>query len=355
MPTSATTRSDATPKITILGATGPTERHIVTQALSRGYDVTAFVRSPEKVADLKGVKLVVGDVRDEEALREAIEGRDAVISAIGTPASPFQEVTLLSSPTKALVDAMKAEQVSRLVAVTGIGAGDSRGRGGFVFDKLIFPLLLRNVYADKDRQEAIIRESGLEWTIVRPSVLNNKGARGTVRALTDLSDFNGGSISRQDVARFLLDQVGSDERLRKSPRITPAEVLTAANRKAVALAVRRHAKAAIASFEDREESFGEELRQHFRKGGRTSSVVQEGLRHQAGVLQRECDVLFGKERAVLASLRPTSSEFRLARARKVLDDLTSGRLVGRSRRCLIVMSYRMACRLTTTKPMSSMR
>ncbi|WP_117193488.1 NAD(P)-dependent oxidoreductase [Rhizobium terrae] len=220
MTTSATTRSDDTPKITVLGATGPTGRHIVTQALSRGYDVTALVRAPEKAADLKGVKLVVGDVRDEKALGRAIEGRDAVISALGTPASPFKEVTLLSSATKALVDTMKAEQVSRLVAVTGIGAGDSRGHGGLVFDKLIFPLLLSKVYADKNRQEGIIRESGLDWTIVRPSVHTNKAPRDTVRALIDLSGFRGGSISRQDVARFLLDQVGSDEWLRKSPLIT---------------------------------------------------------------------------------------------------------------------------------------
>ena len=188
--------------------------------MSRGYDVTALVRAPEKVADLKGVKLVVGDVRDEKSLGRAIEGRDAVISVLGTPASPFKEVTLLSSATKALVDTMKSEQVSRLVAVTGIGAGDSRGHGGLVFDKLIFPLLLSKVYADKNRQEGIIRESGLDWTIVRPSVLTNKAPRDTVRALVDLSGFRGGSISRQDVARFLLDQVGSDEWLRKSPLIT---------------------------------------------------------------------------------------------------------------------------------------
>lgn len=220
MLTSATTRSDTTPKITVLGATGPTGRHIVTQALSRGFDVTALVRSPEKAADLKGVKLVVGDVRDEKALRQAVEGRHAVISVLGTPASPFKEVTLLSTATKALVDAMKAEGVSRVVAVTGIGAGESRGHGGFAFDKLIFPLLLRKVYADKDRQEAIIGGSGLDWTIVRPAILNNKAPRDTIRALTDLSRFHGGSISRQDVARFLLDQVGSDEWLRKSPLIT---------------------------------------------------------------------------------------------------------------------------------------
>lgn len=94
---------------------------------------------------------------------------------------------MLSTATRALVTAMKAEQVSRLVCITGMGAGDSAGRGGFLFDRLIFPLLLKNVYADKDRQEAVVRDSGLDWVLVRPSVLNDKPGRGAIRAITDLS------------------------------------------------------------------------------------------------------------------------------------------------------------------------
>lgn len=210
----------AAPKILILGATGPTGRHVVSQAVGRGYDVTVLVRSPEKAADMKGAKIVVGDARDEKALRQAINGRDAVISALGTPASPFREVTLLSTATGALTAAMKAEGVSRLVTITGIGAGDSAGHGGFFVDNIIFPLILRKVYADKDRQEAIIKDSGLEWTIVRPSVLNNKPPRNAVRTLTDLSDFHGGTISRENVAKFVVDQVTDDTWLRKAPSIT---------------------------------------------------------------------------------------------------------------------------------------
>src|SRR5262245_58161971 len=124
----------AQPKILILGATGGTGRLIVSQALARGYDVAALVRSLERASDLKGAKLIVGDARNETGLRQALKGRDAVISALGTPASPFNEVTFLSSATRTLVSAMKAEKVSRLVAITGIGAGDSAGHGGFVFD-----------------------------------------------------------------------------------------------------------------------------------------------------------------------------------------------------------------------------
>ncbi|PWJ88696.1 putative NADH-flavin reductase [Mesorhizobium loti] len=207
-------------KILVLGATGPTGRLIVSQALARGYEVTALVRSPEKAADMKGVRLVVGDARDEKTLRQAVTGQDAVISALGTPASPFNKVTLLSTATRALVKAMKTEHISRLITITGMGAGDSAGHGGFLFDNVIFPLLLRNVYADKNRQEAVIRESDLDWTIIRPSVLNKKAGRANVRTLTDLSDFHGGTISREDVAKFVLDQMHSDAWRHRSPLIT---------------------------------------------------------------------------------------------------------------------------------------
>lgn len=207
-------------KILVLGATGGTGRLIVSQALRRGHQVTALVRSPEKAGELKGAKLIVGDARDEKTLREAVKGQDAVVSSLGTPASPFREVTFLSTATRALVNAMNAEHVSRLVCITGIGAGDSAGHGGFLFDNVIFPLLLKNVYADKNRQEAIIRDSGLDWVLVRPSVLNNKPGRGSIRALTDLSDFHGGSISREDVTTFVLDQLHVDAWLHRSPLIT---------------------------------------------------------------------------------------------------------------------------------------
>jgi len=115
---------------------------------------------------------------------------------------------------------MQRRGVRRLVAITGIGAGDSRGHGGFPFDQVILPLLLKTVYADKDRQEAILAESGLDWVAVRPSVLNDKPRRGAVRALTDLSGFHGGTIARSDVAQFVADQLESDAFVGKRPLIT---------------------------------------------------------------------------------------------------------------------------------------
>jgi uncharacterized protein YbjT (DUF2867 family) len=212
--------NNAQSKILVLGGTGGTGRLIVSQALERGQQVTALVRSPEKASDLKGAKLIVGDVRDEKVPREALKDQDAVVSALGTPASPFREVTFLSTATRALVGAMKAENVSRLVCITGMGAGDSAGHGGFLFDNVIFPLLLKKVYADKNRQETIVRDSGLDWILIRPTVLNDKPGHGSVRALTDLSGFHGGGISRADVATFVLDQLHANAWLHRSPLIT---------------------------------------------------------------------------------------------------------------------------------------
>jgi putative NADH-flavin reductase len=213
------TRTPAS-KVLVLGATGATGRLIVSQALARGHEVTALVRSPDRGSALGGAKRIVGDARDEKALREALAGQDAVVSALGTPASPLRTVTLLSSATRALVSAMKHQQVSRLVCITGIGAGDSAGHGGLLFDNLILPLLLRRVYADKNRQEAIVRASELDWVLVRPSVLNDKPPRNTIRALTDLSSFHGGTIARADVASFVLDQLRSDTWLHRAPLIS---------------------------------------------------------------------------------------------------------------------------------------
>ncbi|TSE02919.1 SDR family oxidoreductase [Mesorhizobium intechi] len=207
-------------KILVLGATGKTGRLIVSKAIAEGHEVVALVRSREKAGDLAGAELAEGDARDAVALARAIAGCDAVVSSLGTAMSPFREVTLLSTATRALVGVMERQNIRRLVCITGLGAGDSRGHGGFFFDRLVLPLLLRKVYEDKDRQEDAIRGSTLDWTIVRPMVLNDKPPRGRVKALTDLSGVHGGTIARADVADFVVQQLTADTWLRKSPLIT---------------------------------------------------------------------------------------------------------------------------------------
>ena len=121
--------------------------------------------------------MIEGDARDEGTLARALDGCDAVVSALGTGIG-FRKVGLLTVATRALVTAMTRNGVRRLVCISALGVGDSRGHGGFVFDRLFQPLLLRHAYKDKDRQEAAIRASSLDWVIVRPAMLTNDPARG---------------------------------------------------------------------------------------------------------------------------------------------------------------------------------
>lgn len=209
-------------KILVIGATGGTGQAIVREALARGHDVTALVRSRAKAHPLlPGIEMVEGDARDNAAVTGALTGCDAVISALGTRKISFiRRVTVMSDATRAVVVAMNERGVRRLVCITGVGAGDSAGHGGFVYDRLIKPVFLRTIYQDKDRQEAIIRTSDLDWVIVRPTVLTDKPATGQVHATVDLLGIHGGTIPRADVASFVVAQTSSDEWLGKAPLIT---------------------------------------------------------------------------------------------------------------------------------------
>ena len=206
----------------IIGATGRTGQAMVRESLAKGHDVIALVRSLARARPLlPDIELVEGDARDGAAVSSALDRCDAVISALGTRKPTLvREVTVMSEATRTLVDAMNARGVRRLVCITGLGAGDSAGHGGFVYDRLIKPVILRTIYQDKNRQEAIIRASGLDWIIVRPTILTDKPATGEVRATVDLRGVHGGQIPRADVAAFVVAQASSDEWLRETPLIT---------------------------------------------------------------------------------------------------------------------------------------
>jgi uncharacterized protein YbjT (DUF2867 family) len=153
---------------------------------------------------------VSGDALDRDTIRDALQDVDVVIQTLGVNFAPkliFDGTTLFSDSTRILVDAMKIAGVKRLIAVTGLGAGDSRGHGGMIYDSVVFPLLLKRVYEDKDVQEWIIRSSGLDWTIVRPGLLTNRPATGRYRVLTASKDWQFSTISRSEVADFLVQQI----------------------------------------------------------------------------------------------------------------------------------------------------
>ena len=204
-------------KILILGATGATGQLIVRDATASGHHVVALVRAKAS-SNLPGAEVIEGDVRDEATLAHALNGCDAVVSALGTGMG-VREVDLLTVATRALVAAMTRAGVRRLICISALGVGDSRHHGGFVFDRIFQPLLLGAAYKDKDRQEAAIRASSLDWVVVRPAMLTNGAARGRIRATTDLAGVNGGKIARADVAQFVLEQLTADTWLRRTPVI----------------------------------------------------------------------------------------------------------------------------------------
>lgn len=206
-------------KVLVLGATGGTGRQIVLALEKSGDQAVALVRRQSQASELQGVELFIGDARDPEVLERALAGCDAVISSLGAPTSPFAEVTVLSEATREVIDAMQRSGVRRLVAITGVGTGNSRGHGGWLYDRIILPLVLRKVYEDKDRQEAIIRASGLEWIIVRPVMLTNGAATGVIQSSDDPSLRRGSKIARADVATFVVDQLRSDRWLKSTPLI----------------------------------------------------------------------------------------------------------------------------------------
>jgi putative NADH-flavin reductase len=218
---SAGQRKDEALRILVIGATGGTGQEIVREAILKGYRVTALVRSVAQATPLlPGAELVEGDARDAAAVAKALAGCEGVISALGTGAAFLHKETLLSDATRMLIEAMQQQGVARLLCITGIGAGDSRGHGGLLYDTIVQPLLLNATYHDKDRQEDEIRRSTLDWTIVRPTILTDGPATGRVRALTDLTDFHGGSIARADVARFLIGELEARHWVAKAPVIT---------------------------------------------------------------------------------------------------------------------------------------
>lgn len=191
-------------KLLVVGGSRGVGREVVRLALARGHRVSVLARHPERIGIRHPrLQLFSGDVLDERKVARVVAGHDAVVSATGTAPS-WRETRLFSAGTGNLLAAMRAAGVSRLVAVTGIGAGDSRGHGGWFYDRLLQPWLLGRIYADKDRQEAMIERSHAEWTIVRPGFLGSGPAEGRYRVLRDLDGVRAGSISRADVAQFIV-------------------------------------------------------------------------------------------------------------------------------------------------------
>jgi putative NADH-flavin reductase len=208
--------------VLIIGASKGIGLEAVKRALACGHSVRALARSADRI-DLSDPNLEKwpGNALKHEDVLSALDGIDAVIQALGIAAGPemvLGPVRLFSKSTSILVPAMKDAGVKRLICVTGFGAGDSRASIG-CFQSIPFRIFLGRAYDDKDIQEALIRESDLDWVIVRPGVLTNGGRTGRYRVLADPNSWRNGLISRADVADFLVRQIDDDAYVGKTPVI----------------------------------------------------------------------------------------------------------------------------------------
>ncbi len=207
-------------KIGIIGATRGIGKALATLALAEGHNVTALVRNKEKLkTDHPRLKIIEGDIRDPDAVAALVAGQDAVCSCIGIMPT-WKQVDVFSKGAANIIAAMGRGAKQRFVAVTGIGAGDSKGHGGFFYDRVFNPLLLKTIYADKEREEALIRASRIPWMIVRPGFLTNGPRTGEYRVLIKLEGVKAGKISRMDVADFILKELKKPKHFRKTPLLT---------------------------------------------------------------------------------------------------------------------------------------
>lgn len=206
--------------ILIIGATRGIGKYLTEQALSRDHRVVALARKKglDKIED-KNLTVIKGNILDKQAITNAISNIDAVFITIGTRPT-FKKVNVFSDGTKNVIEAMKEAGCNRLLCATGIGAGDSKGHGGFLYDKIINPILLKTIYQDKNLQEKIIMNSGLDWTIVRPAMLTYGKRTGNYRAITEISGVTANKISRADVADFMLNEIEEKNYIHKTPLLT---------------------------------------------------------------------------------------------------------------------------------------
>ena len=211
-------------KILIFGASGRTGMELVKQALELGHEVTAFVRDPKKIlTHHQNLTIAQGDVQDFASIDRAMAGQEVVLSALGSPT--LKQNTIISEGMKCIIEAMKRHGVRRLICESSLGVGDSKrlmggSIGGVVFRTIFMGFVLKHVFADKELEEVSIRESGLEWIIVRPGGLTDAPKTGVCRTLnSDAKPPKATQISRADVADFMLKQISDDTWLHKTPGI----------------------------------------------------------------------------------------------------------------------------------------
>jgi putative NADH-flavin reductase len=206
------------PRVLIIGASKGIGLETTRQALAAGHEVRALARSANSIG-LSNSKLekVRGDALNDSDVGAALQDVDVVIQTLGVGLGDLlHPVSLFSETTRVLVAAMTSHRVRRLVCVTGFGAGDSRSSIGCL-QWIPFRVVFGRAYDDKSEQERLIKQSSLDWTIVRPGVLTNARRTRRYKILETSSEWRNGIISRSNVADFLVRLIDDPSYVRKAP------------------------------------------------------------------------------------------------------------------------------------------
>lgn len=207
--------------VLVFGASGGTGRELVKLALSQRHRVTAFVRDPHRF-EITHANLTVtaGDVVDSARVEQAVRGQDAVMSALGSSRS-LKRHPALADGVRNIVKAMEDDGVRRLVYLSILGVSDSGRQLGWLDRYVVVPLVLRNVVTDHAIEEGIITPSSLDWVIVRPPRLTDGPKTGRYRGGEGIkTGWMTASVSRADVADFMLRQAIEEKYIHRAPAVT---------------------------------------------------------------------------------------------------------------------------------------
>jgi len=205
-------------KLAIFGATGKTGIELIKQALEQGHSVTAFVRDAARLA-IKDEQLtfVTGDVFEPNSVAQAIQGQDAIICALGA-GSDLKKTNVRTTGTINIISGMQKNNVKRLIVVTAMGVGES-WEDLSLFNKFFFATLLKSSREDHEAQEVVIKESGLDWTIIRPSGLTDSTRTGVYEVGENIPAATS-KIARADVADLILKELEQNTLIGKAVTIT---------------------------------------------------------------------------------------------------------------------------------------
>ena len=197
-------------KLTIFGATGGVGANLTAQALADGHKVRAVTRNPDSIRQsTENLEKFTGDVLNPASVKSALHGADAVFCALGMPL--LNRDGLRTEGTRNIIDAMNQTGVSRLICLSGLGAGDSRAILPTLLRYVLRPTLMRHLYKDHEAQEKLVMQSGLNWTLARPGSFIDGSHTGQYRhGFVTAEPGLRYKISRQDVADFMLAQLTSD-------------------------------------------------------------------------------------------------------------------------------------------------